>query len=257
MGKGYKHGGSGGANPLNFIVKTYPSEVELKANNPKEITIGVITITTMTSWVFSATEPSEPEVGMVWFPVGKFSKSEFNALKKNTLQVYPLTAKQYEGGKWVDKVAYSYQNGVWTQWLAGYYYKAGVGSTVGEWQAKYQTGNTQNSIEFNEDGIKYNFNHADYSALIAFSPIQDLTNVSKLVFRLRGNNTWFRVGAASAVFDAGSNHFVAQSEVDYFTGEQEVSVDVSSLSGNYYIAAYGSPQNLPSVAYCYDVQGVE
>ena len=40
MGKGYKHGG---ANPLNFTVKTYPSETELKADKTKKNTIGVIT----------------------------------------------------------------------------------------------------------------------------------------------------------------------------------------------------------------------
>ena len=113
MGKGYKHGGSGGGNPLNFTVKTYPSETELKADTPKENTIGVITTTTMTSWVFSATEPTEPGVGMVWISIGTSSAAEFNALKKNVLQVYPQSAKQYVGSKWEDKTYFTYQNGEW------------------------------------------------------------------------------------------------------------------------------------------------
>lgn len=116
MGKGYKHGASGGTDPLNFYVKTYPSEVELKADKPKENTIGVITTTTMTSWVFSATEPKEPEVGMVWISVGNESSVEFNALKKDTLQVYPNTTKQYVNGAFAGVVSFTYQNGEWVDW---------------------------------------------------------------------------------------------------------------------------------------------
>lgn len=126
MGKGYKHGGSGGVDPLNFTVKTYPSETELKADKPKENTIGVITTTTMTSWVFSATEPSAPEVGMVWFTVETASGAEFNALKKNAIQVYPVSAKQYVGSKWTDVTALSNQGEEWVDWIA-YLFKSGVG----------------------------------------------------------------------------------------------------------------------------------
>lgn len=116
MGKGYKHGASGGAS-LNFNVKIYPSETELKADKPRDNTIGVITTTTMTSWVFSATEPTEPEVGMVWISVGNSSGAEFNALKNNTLKVYPLKAQQYEGGAFVDKTAFSYKDENWVDWI--------------------------------------------------------------------------------------------------------------------------------------------
>lgn len=105
---------SGGA-ALNFTVKTYPSEVELKADKPKENTIGVITTTTMTKWVFSATEPKEPEVGMVWISVGKESSVEFNALKTNTLQVYPNTAKQYVNSAFADVVFFIYKGGAWVE----------------------------------------------------------------------------------------------------------------------------------------------
>lgn len=117
MGHGYKHGGSGGANPLNFTVKTYPSETELKADKPKENTIGVITTTTMTSWVFSATEPTEPEVGVVWIKVDTSSPVEFDALKSKTLLVYPISAKQYNLDEFTGVTAMSYQSGEWKQWI--------------------------------------------------------------------------------------------------------------------------------------------
>lgn len=128
MGKGFKHGGSGGTNPLNFFVKTYPAETELKADKPKENTIGVITTTTMTSWGFYATEPTVPEVGMVWFFVKTESVVEFNALKKNAIQVYPFSAKQYVDSKWVEVAAMSYINGAWVEWdTRNFVFKSGSG----------------------------------------------------------------------------------------------------------------------------------
>lgn len=119
----------GGSNPLNFQVKTYPSETELKADNPKENTIGIITTTTMTSWVFSATEPKEPEVGMVWIGIGTSSNCEFNALKKNTLLVYPLSAKQYVGNTFSDVKAFNYIGGEWLGW-AYFLFQEGTGLKV-------------------------------------------------------------------------------------------------------------------------------
>ena len=131
MGHGYKHGANGSS--LNFTVKTYPSETELKADKPRENTIGIITTTTMTSWVFSAKEPTEPQVGMVWITLGTASTAEFNALHNNKLQVYPISVKQYEGGAWVDKTAYSYQGGEWKQWSEYLYNK---GNVFDGWEAK-------------------------------------------------------------------------------------------------------------------------
>lgn len=114
MAKGFKHG-SGGTS-LNFDVKSYGSEEALLAAVPKENTIGIITTTPITSWIFSATEPGTPANGMVWIYTGMESPIEFNALKKNGVQVYPISARQYVSGAWVDVTAKSYQNGAWADW---------------------------------------------------------------------------------------------------------------------------------------------
>lgn len=84
--------------------------------NPKENTIWVNTSKTITDWVFSATQPSAKS-GRVWISTGTFSPIEFNALKKNGIQVYPISAKQYISGAWVDKTTESYQNGIWVEWI--------------------------------------------------------------------------------------------------------------------------------------------
>jgi hypothetical protein len=116
MAKGFKHG-AGGSNPLNFKIVSYVTEEELLAASPKENTVGVVTADTITSWIFSATEPTDPVEGMVWFSTSTTSHAAFNALKKNTLQVYPISAKQYIGGACVDVETKSFQNGVWVEWV--------------------------------------------------------------------------------------------------------------------------------------------
>ena len=102
---------TGGAG-LNFKVKAYASELLLPAT-AAENTIAVITETAISSYVFSADEPEAPDEGMVWFAVGTSSSAEFNALRKNELNIYPLSAKQYVSGAWVDVEAKIHQHGEW------------------------------------------------------------------------------------------------------------------------------------------------
>lgn len=91
--------------------------------SPKENTIWVNTNTAITDWVFSATQPSAKS-GRVWISTGTSSPIEFNALKKNGIQVYPISAKQYVSSAWVDVTAKSYQNGEWAEWVT-YLYRSG------------------------------------------------------------------------------------------------------------------------------------
>lgn len=104
--------GGGGGGGLNFQVvggSTAPS-------NAKENMIWVNTSTTISSWVFSATQPTAA-TGKVWITIYTSSTVAFNALKKNGIQVYPVSAKQYVGGSWVDKTAKSWQGGAWVDWV--------------------------------------------------------------------------------------------------------------------------------------------
>lgn len=104
-------GGAGGA-ALNFeVVGGTPVPA-----NPKENTIWINTSTPITDWVFSAEQP-EAATGRVWIFTGTSSTVEFNALKKNGIQVYPISAKQYISGKWVDKTAELYQGEKWLSLL--------------------------------------------------------------------------------------------------------------------------------------------
>ena len=101
------------SNIFNFTVvggTTAPS-------SPKENTIWVQTDVDITSWVFSATEPAEPVEGMVWIVTGTTSNVEFNALKKNEIQVYPKSAKQYDSGVWERVTSMVYQSGEFVEMI--------------------------------------------------------------------------------------------------------------------------------------------
>lgn len=112
--------GGGGGGGLNFKVVGNP-----QPTNPKENTIWLNTNQKITGWIFCATEPTEPVESMVWFPIGTASTVEFNALKKNGIQIYPISAKQYVSGVWVDVTAKTYQNGAWVDWWNGELYVNG------------------------------------------------------------------------------------------------------------------------------------
>lgn len=107
--------GGGGSGCLNFKVVGNP-----QPSNPKENTIWIDTDVKITSYDFNTTKPTDPTEGIVWISIGTSSSVEFNALKKNGIQVCPISAKQYMDGAWVNVTAKSYQSGKWASIYGGY-----------------------------------------------------------------------------------------------------------------------------------------
>lgn len=147
VGKTNAGGGGGG---LNFRVIGGTSTPE----NHKENDIWVNTDTEITSWAFSATEPESPTEGMVWISTGQSSSVEFNALKKNGIQVYPIAAKQYISSALVYKEAKIYQNGEWVDWVL-YLFKDGnqYNAITGGWTQIAMSGKMQGTVSFSGGNI--------------------------------------------------------------------------------------------------------
>lgn len=82
----------------------------------KENRIWVNTDQPITGHIFSATAPSNPTEGLVWFATGSESTVPFSATQKNSIMVYPQTCQQFINGDWVTKVAKSYISGDWHDW---------------------------------------------------------------------------------------------------------------------------------------------
>ena len=218
---------TGGGAPLNFKVVGNP-----QPTNPSENTIWLNTDVPIASWYFQAEQPKNMAHGDVWFLVGTSSTVEFNALKKNGIQVYPLSAKQMVSGALVDKTAKSYQNGGWVEWIT-IVISPGVDNTGG-W-VWYNTGSTASAVK-NSDGsytlTRNNNSQAGY--FFRTKNTYDLTNVNVFEFELLSNGSAGNIvgiakpetAAASAVL-AGKNLTVL--------GKNEI--DVSAYTGKYAIAA--------------------
>ena len=108
-------GGGGTKSELNFGVLAYDSEESLLAATPAANTIGVITDTPISTYIFDMVEPAGSE-GSIWIQTGTSSSIQFNALKNNQLVVYPLKVKQFVGGEWTIKEAMSYIDDTWVKW---------------------------------------------------------------------------------------------------------------------------------------------
>ncbi len=201
---------------LNFEVvdgTTAPS-------NPKENVIWVNTSTPITSWMFSATEPTSPDDKMVWISTGTSSTVEFNALKKNGIQVYPISAKQYIGGAWVDKEIKCYQNGGWkTHVQKLYIVKNGVSAYT------FSTSSNNNAKQFDSYYGVYGNGGGYHSAWITM----DLTNYRTMTVsgKLQGTEGFELCAWANTNGDPTYQNHIASANLTA-TG---ATLDVSELSG--------------------------
>ena len=232
----------GGSASLNFKV----TGGEEAPANPPDNTIWINTSDKITGWVFSATEPEEPTEGLVWITTGSASTSAFNALKKNSIMVYPLSAKQYIGGTWVDKTAKSWQDGEWRDWMV-YLFRDGdeYESLTGGWKALIEIdshGDATSNLTITNTGSVLQLAKTAKSWSIAYAAKKiDLTSFTAVSFEI-SKNSWI-YGDSNAyigIFDA----ITATAPTAYSLAAQAstakdeagtYSVDVSGLTGEYYI----------------------
>lgn len=114
------HGfGSGGAR-LNYRLLGGLEAPAVPAVND----IWIITDVDITGHVFNAKTPADAAEGMVWICTGTSGHVAFDVLKKNSIMVYPLSAKQYINGAWVTRAARIYQENKWVEWVT-YLYNEG------------------------------------------------------------------------------------------------------------------------------------
>ena len=232
MAKGFKHGAGGGTS-LNFKVVGNP-----KPETAAESTIWIDT-DSITSWIFSATEPENPAEGMVWISTGATSAVAFNALKKNGIVVYPMSAKQYVSGAWVDKTAKSYKNGEWVELIPEgmlYYRGNECDPVTGGWSAfvGYSSSYTLGSYTEGSDRITLKLNGDQKCVSAAPANKIDLSKASTLIVNVKRApseaNHGLYVTPVRTV--SACDRAVAKLE-ELKTGKNVL--DVSSLSGQYYI----------------------
>lgn len=239
MGKGFRHGSSGTS--MNFKVVIGTTEPV----NPKENMIWVKT-EKINVWYFSATQPEEMQEWDVWFKIGTKSLVEFNALKKNALQVYPLKAKQMVSGELVGVDAMSYQNNEWAGWILYLIKGASLCERVtGGWTAQALRWSNEFAGEMpiltkNSDSITLALSTTGYKCGVYYANNKiDLTDVKKL--HLKGmvqggadsDGGGVRIAVCKNIGDTAQTGIEAFAWMSAENNPYELSVE--NLSGEYVI----------------------
>lgn len=247
-------GGSGGGLNLKVVGGT------TQPTSPKENTIWVNTDTEIEGWAFSSAQPESPKEGMLWFQTTTDSLVAMNIDKKNTVMLYPGGCSQYIGGAWVEKDAQSFIGGKWVDWRI-YFYNKGDQCTdlTGGWLAKGIYSGSGNAghkgtpaITQNADNMTIAFTGVQYGCGVVYTQNQiDLTEFKSITIEgevdlpLKASGVWLRVysGIPSYRGETAVASTAIKTAGAILQGALQVSLDVSALSGKYYLAidAYNDP----------------
>lgn len=237
---GLTNAGGGGGGGLNFSIiggLTQPT-------SPKENTIWVNTSTTISSYVFAAEAPSNPAEGMVWITTGTSSGVDFNALKKNVLRVYPISAKQYISGAWVAKTAKTYHGGAWVEWI-NYLYNNGtisdaLGGFTGYAQRFSDTSGIAATVIYNDDSIYIEVGTTNKSGAALSNNKLDVTKWKTIY--IRGSISAKDAYHGCFGLQPGTSSTLPPTALtaDNVSGTEAIhKIDVSSLTGEYYLCFGG------------------
>lgn len=234
MAKGFKHGAGGGSS-LNFKVVGNPMP-----STAKENTIWVDT-DKINNYYFSATQPENMAEYDVWFRIGTSSAAAFSATKKNPVMIYPIAAKQYISGVLVSKNAKIYQSGEWAE-FATYFYLNGdeCTSNGGVWtNSGYSRSGFTLAAPTKTDSymlVKGNGSGTvnGFAGKEKTINLTDIDSITAIVENVAGESGYMLV-MSSKSFSAPTNA-AAYVMISIEQTKQTVTLDVSELTGNYYLA---------------------
>lgn len=246
-------GGTGGGIDLTLIASTE------QPISPAANTIWINTDQAITGWSVSPVEPSDPSEGWLWVRTGLSSVAGINVLKENALMVYPIATFQYINGVWEPKVAMSYDGTNWIEWRI-YLYNAGDECTdlTGSWASggSIDTSagfNNKSSFSLNADHIYISVAKVSGVILSTVNKV-DLTPYSKLAMTVlsetgieddsHGPGSWLTVRTQKTASWNPTNSSTGQMTKlpagttlsQAFSAAGTVEIDISSLSGEYYVA---------------------
>lgn len=250
MGICFLHGNGGSGIKLPFRViggTTQPS-------NPEDGTIWVKTSVAMTHFEF--TNPwSTAGVGVVCVtgtigganPTGTqnvvwaFNNKVGGIPYREKITLTGCKQVQGSTGNWVDLCAYVYYNGSWTQFSydidwSKYIVNAGTYKLAMKAEGrKWDSSFSANTFTVTPQTGSVKFNHTSGTGMVYWGPF-DLTNATTLTIQgdfssRRTQSDYYRLSVWSAIGTYISSNRVANIHLT----DTGASVDVSSLSGNYYV----------------------
>lgn len=225
---------------LNFDIAAYDTEEELLADTPMENTIGIVTTTSISKWIFDSNEPENPVDGMLWIKVGTESQVEFNVIKDTDIPIYPISAEQYVNGAWVDVSCFSFIDDEWVSWWNGELYEPDnqYENVTGGWIVVNGSGS---NASFTDGGIEFSITGSSGRQSTVYTKNRiDLTNYTKVT--VIGNfSTVTEIMLCVTNYNDNSNpkDFIV-STMKTSSGELTLELDVSAVSSSYYIAVVGN-----------------
>lgn len=238
--------GFGGGSTLNFKVVGGAS----KPDDPKDNTIWANA--TVTDWVIGANQPESPSDGLLWLQTG-ITGTEFNALKKNAIQIILKAAMMYLTGSWQYIEAHISKGGSWIQFSRewdGTLYEPGNQYEVftGGWGSSGWTSNLAGAgygiaaPTIDESGITLNNAQMQFS-VAGTNALVDLRSASKIYATVDsyvfGSTFYFAVNSEKTVAIPGSGYdMLAATQISQ---SGEIALDISSIESGYVVAfGYGN-----------------
>lgn len=210
---------------------------------PKENTVWVNTAADITGYAFSATAPLEPAEGLVWIVTSTAASAPINIDKKNAVMIYPNSCYQYVSGAWISRTAMTYAEGQWRAWIiyliidgADNLDVSGGWTGVGLWIGE-GTGARVPDISFEPGKMVISQSEGGgKNAGIAYAKNkQVLTGKSKITANVYSSQTDPRHAKLAVWSDVPDNWEGAANVSVAGSGLKTVELDVSALSGEYYI----------------------
>lgn len=191
----------------------------------------------MTGWIFDANQPENLTEGMVWIKVGTKNAVKFNALKKNGIQVYPISAKQYVSGALVDRSAEIYQSGSWKPWIEVIEFNESAWTKKNPYPSRTYTMGT---YDFSSKTLKGTVNDAYQHAVVVKNDRLDFSAAKYLKFNYSLDKNISGQGAilvkvSSSNSDPTDSSSVVDQQITSVATNQEVSIPVSTVNGSYYV----------------------
>lgn len=217
--------------------------------SPQENTIFVDTSTNITGWCMGWSLPDSPENGTVFLSEVSLSGVHFNAVKNNGLWLYLSSCMQYINNEWVTKTAYIYQKGAWIPFKT-YLYKNGeeFADITGGWNITNKS--ASNSIKNADHILMRDSGNQNRGSILKSRDLIDVSASTLLCmtmsFTSSDSPTFGLTDKTTNDVDTFSNlaNYVAYvREACTANTTKTLKVDVSELTGSYYVLYYKALAN--------------
>lgn len=173
------------------------------------------------------------EEGTVWISTSTSSTAPFNPLKKNNITVYPMSAKQYVNGAWVNKTAKTYQGGKWVDWIVYV-----VPSNTFSWF----TNNTVrgNVTKNNDNSVTVNCTSTNYYVMAFTKETFDLTGFNKMIVTYTSTSGYTMAAIGVATSTTGTeayNEYIAYTKVNRTSTPVTATINISNINRPVYFGA--------------------